>query len=182
MHTKEIFKDIPWYEWFYKVSNLGIVKSLHFYKWSHERILNPGTSNVWYHYVNLFWWWKHKSFTIHRLVAIVFIPNLENKPQVNHINGIKTDNRMENLEWCTNQENTIHAFEKLWKKWSALWIFGENNPRSKSINQYDKDWKFIKKWWSMVDATKWTWISKWNICFCCTGKRKNAWGFIWKYA
>ena len=108
MHIKEIFKDILWYEWFYKVSNLGIVKSLHFY--------------------------------------------------------------------------TIHAFEKLWKKWSALWIFGENNPRSKSINQYDKDWKFIKKWWSVVDATKWTWISQWNICCCCTGKRKNAWGFIWKYA
>lgn len=178
----EIWKDIPGYEWYYQISNLWNVKS--FYKWVNGNILSPNISNVWYFYVNLFKKWKSKTCTIHRLVAIAFIPNPENKPQVNHIDWNKLNNSIGNLEWITNRDNTIHAFVSLWRKWSTLWVFWSANSRSKKINQYDLSWNFIKMWGSLIEASEWIWVSKWNICSCCKWKRNHstAWGFIWKYA
>lgn len=72
-----------------------------------------------------------KNYSIHRLIAKTFIPNLEDKPQINHINGIKSDNKPSNLEWVTNQENIVHAFEvlKRFPSYGGTAKFGEkNNP------------------------------------------------------
>lgn len=113
---KEIWKDIPNYEGIYQVSNLGKFKSyeriVFFGKTKTKRkskILNLREGIQGYLYTVFSVDKKRKTIKPHRIVAEVFIPNPENKPCVNHINGIKTDNKLENLEWVTYKENIDHA-------------------------------------------------------------------------
>ncbi len=115
----EKWKDIEGYEGYYQVSNLGNVKSLGRYvnnphggkRYIRERILKPFNKKG-YLYVDLL---KIKQHRIHRLVAAAFIDNKDDSAEVNHINGIKNDNRVENLEWCTRSENMKHSYKTgLW--------------------------------------------------------------------
>lgn len=100
----EIFKDVTNYEGLYKVSNLGNVFS------ERKQInLKPGDNGRGYQFVNL---WKNKTcvrFYVHRLIALEFIKNSDNKPQVNHIDCDKKNNKVDNLEWCNSFENMQHA-------------------------------------------------------------------------
>ncbi|MFV0976959.1 NUMOD4 motif-containing HNH endonuclease [Bacillus paranthracis] len=113
----ELWKPVSGYEGIYEVSSLGRVRSLDrivvdyrgIKKKVRGKILSPGLTNKGYCIVSLNAVDKRHTLTVHRLVANAFIPNLDNKPQVNHINGIKTDNRICNLEWLTNEENMKHA-------------------------------------------------------------------------
>jgi hypothetical protein len=106
------------YKDLYQVSNQGRIKRLSrtIYldngKYDiEEKVLKPSTTKKGYFRIGLRKDNKTKFFKVHRIVANVFIPNSENKPQINHINGVKTDNRTENLEWCTCKENVQHSVE-----------------------------------------------------------------------
>jgi DNA-binding transcriptional regulator YiaG len=104
----EIWKDIQGYEGNYKVSSLGRVKSIKKNKITLLKFRNNGKGyNVSALYLN----GSRKDLKVHRLVALSFLDNPKNKSQVNHKNGIKSDNRLINLEWCNQSENTIHSYK-----------------------------------------------------------------------
>lgn len=106
----EIFKDIEGTSEYYQISNFGRVKSIK-RKWVLEDIiLTTIVSKSGYCVVNMMNLGKLKVGKIHRLVAQAFIPNPENKPEVNHKDGNKLNNHVSNLEWCTGKENMQHAY------------------------------------------------------------------------
>lgn len=168
---KEIFKDIKGYEGLYQISNFGNVKSL-----KRNIILKPSSNRKGYLHIILYKNHKSKNSIIHRLVAQAFIPNPENKPQVNHIDGNKRNNNVNNLEWVTNSENQKHAF-KLHLQTNS----GNNNPRARKINQYDLNGKLIKTWNSIYEITKELGINRSSIWRCCIGKYKKSHNYIWRY-
>jgi len=165
---EEIWKDIEGYEGLYRVSNLGRIKSLPFeYLCGHhktqlmlnqEKIKKLVKSRYGYLLVGLNKNGVCNKTSVHRIVAINFLENPENKKEVNHKNGIKADNRVENLEWNTPSENSKHAFRiglKKRKKYGAngfakivldtqYGIFYESAKEVSDMNGYDYVW-FIKR-------------------------------------
>lgn len=136
-----------------------------------------------YYYVSLSKNGKTTHKTVHRLVAQAFIPNPENKPQVNHKNGIRTDNRIENLEWATVSENILHSYRVLHRKPSKTMTgkIGNKHPRATPVIQL-LNGKEVNYFCTVTEAEKITKIHLGNIVSCCCGRRKNAGGYQWKYA
>lgn len=168
---EEIWKPIEGYEKRYKISNLGNVKRLFRY---HEKVLKLCLKKSGYLYVHL----NDKNFRVHRLVAKAFIKNPQNKPDVNHKNGIKTDNTVFNLEWVTRSENTKHAIYVLGVQ-NNLFVNGV--PRNnKKILQYDLNNNFLKEWLSIAEAAKTLNINRYTITNVLIGRNKPT-NFIWKY-
>lgn len=180
--TKEIWKDIPGYEGLYQVSNLGNIKSLDRYKIIKAkikgRILKPGINSQGYYQVVLNKNGRTKHVRINRIVAQVFIKNEKNKKEVNHKDGNKQNNCVDNLEWVTPKENMQHA------KINNLInpVKGKEHYKAKKIKQYTKDNIFIKEYFSVAEASKQTNILRSAISMCLTKQSNSAGGFIWRYA
>lgn len=120
---------------------------------------------------------EKQHFRLHKLIANIFIPNPDNKPQINHINGNKTDNRVYNLEFCTCSENNQHAFKLGLNKARK----GKENVCSKRVLQYDLQGNFIREWESTMDIQRELKIRNSCISACCNGLYKQSHNYIWKY-
>jgi hypothetical protein len=178
----EIWKPIKGFEECYEVSNMGRVKSIARTRITkgggitnvNERILKQQIDKFGYCKVGLCKDGKHYYFKAHRLVAIAFIPNYENKPEINHKDGNKENNCVSNLEWNTSIENKRHAYE------TGL-NGGEHIKNRKQVNQYDLHNNFITTFPSISEAERKTGIRQSSIWMCCNFRYKTAGGYIWKY-
>lgn len=133
----EIWKDIKGYEGLYQVSNLGNIKSLFRYK----KILKPTKNTLGYLKVSLYKDKKIKVMSVHRLVAEAFLENTNNFTDINHKDGNKTNNKVENLEWCTRQQNILHRFRVL--KQEPFKKYGDINWNDKKdVNRYHNEYYY----------------------------------------
>lgn len=158
----------------YEISNMGNIRSKSYNKTKQTKLIKPYGKT--YFIVTLYKGSKRFYKYIHRLVAEAFIKNENNYKVINHINGNKKDNRSSNLEWCTFQYNVKESF-RLGLSHNKT---GKGNGRSKSVNQFTLDNKFIREWESMRLAEQHLNIK--HIHECCAGKRKTAGGYKWQYS
>lgn len=189
----EVWKEIDGYNQRYEVSNYGRVRSkdmvvngrlqnCHKIK---GRILKPHTDKEGYKGIVLCINQKRKTFRLHRLVAAAFIPNPDNKPCVDHIDGDKSNNRADNLRWVTTKENCNNPITKsrLNKMIGEYMVgrLGGLHQRAKQIAMYSICGDLIKTFLSVKDAQRETGLNDSNIVKCCKGIKKTCGGYIWAY-
>ena len=165
MTRKEIWKNINNFEG-YQVSNFGRIKNIR-----NLTILKPAMTYNGYEIVCLSKKSKTKKFRVNRLVAEAFIPNPSNYPIVNHKDGNKLNNNVNNLEWCTHSYNLIEAY-RLKLRTSRI--------KSKKVKQMQNN-KTIKIWNSTSEIEKTLGYSSGDISQVCNKKRKSAYGYKWEY-
>jgi sulfur relay (sulfurtransferase) DsrF/TusC family protein len=178
LENSEEWMDIIGYEGIYMVSNFGrILRTKKSKGTTGNNILTP-LKNISGLYVTLYNCGKNIHKKIHRLVLESFMGINNEKSQVNHIDGNRWNNHINNLEWCTSSENIWHSHNVLYRDFSA---YGENHKNSMTVSQYDINNNLINIYGSVNEAGRQLNISFSNIAKCARGERKIAGGFIWKY-
>lgn len=167
----EIWKDIPGWEGYYQASNFGRIRSLNYHNTGRVEILKQRIEKNKYARIGLVKNKIQKQYLVHRLVASAFIPNPDNLPEINHKNEDGTDNRVENLEWCTTKYNRN---------------YGTCNQRiaktkSKPVIQYDLEGNLVKEWESISAVQRKTGWNTSHISSCCRGRLKTMYNYVWRY-
>lgn len=182
---EEIWMPVKGYEGLYEVSSFGRVKSLpkvvdlgRCVQHRKEKLLTPIPDGKGYLMVWLFSNCIKKMWKVHRLVAGTFLENPELKPQIDHINADKLDNRLCNLRWCTGKENFHNPISY---KRNSESKFGYKNHKAKSVVQYSINGEYIKTWHCINDVKRGLGFNHPHISQCCRGQRASAYGYIWKY-
>lgn len=177
---KEIWKDITGFNGSHLVSNFGRIKSCT----SHGRgiIMKQRLNGCGYPSLEIYVNKKKKKILVHRIVAKTFIPNPQNKRTVNHINGDKTDNRVENLEWMSYSENHIHSYKYLDRKGGQLNKRGFISNRGKVTKVYNSKYKLIGTYGSALDAGRKTKTSYPLVYYSIKHNVKTKSGLYFKYS
>ena len=165
----EIWKDIPGYEGLYQVSNLGQVRTLNYRKSRKPKILLCEVDPKGYKRIQLSKGGKGTHYLIHRLVAICFIENPENLPIINHKDEDPSNNRIDNLEWCSIQYNNNYNRKYI-------------NTKSKKVNCFDLQGNLVKTYNSMNEAETQDGFTHGAIAKVCRGERKTHHGYRFEYA
>lgn len=172
----EIWKTVKGYEGLYEVSNLGNVRSLDYHNWGVVRNLTPVMDCYGCMRVCLCKNNKQRNGLVHRMVAQAFLENPLELPQINHINENKSDNRVENLEWCDCLHNNNHGTrnERISKS--------KRNTKCKKVIQMDLQGNFIREWVSLNEIMRVLGFNAAFVARCCHGVKPTAYGYRWQYA
>lgn len=183
----EIYKFVELTDKKYIITSLWRVISMNYNDWWYWKELKQQTRWKWYKFVLIDW----EPISIHRLVWNHFILNPEKKPYINHINWVKDDNRIENLEWVTGKENCQHAHDTWLNPVTAnntylsnhpdKWKFYWDSKSSKAVLVYSLDWKFLCEYSSCREASEKTGAHKSWISQCCSWQVKSAKWYFFKF-
>lgn len=208
---KQCWKDIPGYQALYQVSNTGRVRSLNYNRTGKIKILKQRKDKLGYRSVFLCKDGKLKKYSVHRLVALAFIPNPNNYPIINHKDENKINNTVWNLEWCTQEYNNNYGNrnKKISKAHKGKQFTEEHRKKiseakkgkhhteeakrkmseakkgknGKPVLMFTLDGELIKRFNCTTEANEYLGKDKYNknINMCLRGKNKTAWGYKWKY-
>ena len=171
-------KAIPWFDWYRATIDWEIYSTR---VNSEPRIIKWMVNNKWYRVINLRKDGKYKRMLVHRLIAMTYIENFNNKQEVNHKDTVTSNNAVDNLEWCTRTENVRHTFT-MWYKGSSFGKKGKDHPRSKRVIQKDLLWNIIQVHNWISEACRSLNMKTNNISLVIKWDRNHSWWYKREYA